>query len=71
MNPDSAHGCGSDRAWCDPESADNDHQCPWRPQHLNHMLATFEQKPFGYNEVIPCALTRSLTISDVPHDCVC
>jgi len=52
MNPDSAHGCGSDRAWCDPESADNDHQCPWRPQHLNHMLATFEQKPFGYNEVL-------------------
>lgn len=50
MHPDPNHGCGS--SWCDPDAAQNDHQCPWRPKDLSHMLAGFESAPYGYNEVL-------------------
>ena len=57
MHPDPNHGCGaspgSPSGWCDPDANDmNPHQCPWRPEHLGHMLALFERKPYGYNEVV-------------------
>ena len=35
-----------------PGAASNDHQCPWRPEDLGHMVAAFEANPFGYNEVL-------------------
>ena len=60
MGESANHGCG-DRAWCDPQASSNNggnnHQCPWRPEHLGHMLAVHEAEPFGYNEVL-VATTR-------------
>jgi len=55
MHPDAYHGCGmkpTSAGYCNPNVTENPHQCPWRPQHLDHMLATFESKPYGYNEVL-------------------
>jgi len=56
MHPDAYHGCGtrpaSKERWCDPASSSNPHQCPWRPEHLAHMLTHFETHPYGYNEVL-------------------
>ena len=50
MHPSPTHGC--DGAWCNPNASHNAHQCPWRARDLDHMLATFERNPYGYNEVL-------------------
>ena len=53
MHPDPEHGCSARaRGWCNPNRTSNEHQCPWKPADLGHMLAEFETKPFGYNEVL-------------------